>query len=220
MTKEPLSDDLVLKIKPFIGHTFGEVSRSEGVPFGNVNSKGCIGNFVQDLVGLRKGPSRLDYSWGDLKSLSHHLRQLLGRCVIGSINSLADQMIDEDIPFDDCVLADKVGKTVLVTVGTNRPQEEIPGAGWEKFVFETVGCHDLRHLPQWEGVVEDWEYLKEYCRSADRTGGYVSSGKKGPNDYLCFNPFAGSFTYKGRNLRRNGGLQLALGSTLVNELVA
>jgi hypothetical protein len=129
-------------------------------------------------------------------------------------------MVDDDIAFEDCVLADKIGKTVLVTVCTNRTKGGPTGAGWENFTFETVGCHDIRNLPQWTKVVEDWEFLKEYCRDAARTGGYVSSGKKGPNDHLCFNPFAGSFTYKGRNLRRNGGLQLALGSTLVNELVA
>ena len=214
-------DKLVDRIKPFIGLSFAEVSNSQGVPFGNPNSKWCIGLFVQDLVGLKQGPSRLDYPGdGDLKSLSHHIREALGACVVGSISSLASQMIDDDVPFDDCVLADKIGKTVLVTVGTNRSKGGPTGTGWEKFTFETVGLHDVRRLPQWGKVTEDWEYLKEYCRNATRTGGHVSSGKKGPNDYLCFNPMAGSFTYGGRNLRRNGGLQLALGATLVNELVA
>lgn len=204
-----------------MGRDFLDVSQSENVPFPvNLSGKGVVGHFVEDLVGLRRSNDRLDFDWGDLKTKLHHLGIEVGGCVIGSLNSLAAEMIEEDVPFEDFVLGRKIGQTVLVTYCTNRRGGGNAGEGWERFTFESVNDHVLRDMPQWEGVKEDWEVLKEYTRSAYLSDGFVSSGKKGPNDYLSFNSCGGTFSYGGRNLRHRGGIQLKLGKTLMREICA
>lgn len=212
-------EDLINRLRPFMGRSFLEVSESESVPFtGGLKGKGVVGHWIEDLVGLPRDNDRLDFPWGDLKSKYHHLGKPLGACVIGSLNSLASQMIDENVPFDDFVLGKKIGQTVLVTYCTNRQGGGPTGAGWEKFTFETVSNHVLRSSPYWEGVLEDWEYLKGYAKGAHVCGNYVSSSHKGPHDYLALNSCGGSFSYGGRNLRRRGGIQLKLGKTLVQAI--
>jgi hypothetical protein len=211
--------DLIQRIKPFLGRTFLDVSQSENVPFtGGLQGKGVVGHWIEDLVGLPRDNDRLDFPWGDLKSKFHHVGKEIGGCVVGSLNSLAAEMIEEDTPFEEFILGKKISQTVLVTYCTNRRGGGAAGEGWEKFTFETVNDHVLRNLPQWEGVKEDWEVLKEYTRSAYLSDGFVSSSKKGPNDFLAFNSCGGSFSYGGRNLRRRSGIQLKLGKTLVREL--
>lgn len=212
-------EDLINRLRPFMGRTFLDVSTSESVPFtGGLKGKGVVGHWIEDLVGLPRDNDRLDFPWGDLKSKYHHLGKKVGGCVVGSLNSLASQMIDEDVAFDDFVLGRKIGETVLVTYCTNRKGGGPTGAGWENFTFESVSDHVLRSTPYWEGIQEDWEYLKGYARGASRVGNFVSSSHKGPHDYLRFNSCSGSFTYEGRNLRRRGGIQLSLGKTLMREL--
>jgi hypothetical protein len=215
-----LSEDLITRIKPFVGLTFAEVSRKENLTFPDINSKGCVGHFVESLVGLSRDSDRLDFSWGDLKTKVFHQGRKIKGCVVGSLNSLASEMVDDDVDFDNFILGKKIGETVLVTVCTNRQCGGPAGAGWQNFTFESVSAHTLRHLPEWEGVKEDWEYLKEYTREAVETGGFVSSGEKGPNGYLGFNSCSGSFTYEGRNLRRRSGIQLKLGFDLVRRVCA
>jgi len=212
--------DLVAKLRPFMGLTFKEVSKTTGITFPeNLAGKGCVGHFVEDLVGLPKDNDRLDYNWGDLRTKTHHAGvKKLGGCVIGSLNSLASEMIESDTNFDDFILGKKVGQTVLVVVSSNRKGGGAAGEGWEKFTFETVSDHSLRKLPVWEGICEDWDFLKDYVHQSFLAGTPVSSGKKGPNDYLCFNSCGGQFSWKGRNLRRSGGIQLALGATLVQKV--
>jgi hypothetical protein len=213
-----LAEDLVTRVKPFVGLTFAEVAAAEGLTFTNVNSKGCVGHFVEDLVGLPRDNDRMDFDWGDLKAKVFHSGREVGGCVIGSLNSLAPEMIDGNVDFDDFVLGKKIGKTVLVTVCTNRQSGGPAGAGWQNFTFESVSSHTLCHLPEWEGVKEDWEFLKGYVKGVALVGGFVSSGQKGPNGFLKFNSCGGAFRYNGRNLRRRGGIQLALGKNLVQKV--
>lgn len=211
--------ELVAKVQPFVGKTFLEVAELTGVSFPQrLQGKGVVGHFVEDLVGLPKDNDRLDYAWGDLKTKTFHAGQKLGGCVVGSLNSLASELLDDDVNFNDFVLGHKVGQTVLVTVCTNRKGGGAAGDGWERFTFESVAAHALRDLPEWEGVCEDWEYLKDYTFKCLLSGTHVSSSKKGPNDFLCFNSCGGSFKFAGRNLRRSGGVQLALGATLVRRV--
>jgi hypothetical protein len=212
--------DLVTKLRPFMGLTFKEVSKTTGITFPeSLAGKGCVGHFVEDLVGLPRDNDRLDFNWGDLKTKTHHAgAKKLGGCVIGSLNSLASEMIESDTNFDDFILGKKIGQTVLVVVSSNRKGGGAAGEGWEKFTFETVSDHNLKELPVWEGVCEDWSFLKNYVWQSFLTGTPVSSGKKGPNDYLCFNSCGGQFSWRGRNLRRSGGIQLALGATLVQKV--
>ena len=211
--------ELVTKVQPFIGKTFLEVSQETGVPFPQrLKGKGVVGHFVEGLVGLPKDNDRLDYSWGDLKTKTYHAGGQVGGCVIGSLNSLAAQILNDDVKFDDFILGHKIGQTVLVTVCTNRKGGGAAGDGWEKFTFETVASHALRDLPEWEGICEDWEYLKDYVLKCLLTETFVSSSHKGPNDFLCFNSCGGAFKFSGRNLRRSGGIQLALGTTLVRRV--
>jgi hypothetical protein len=215
-----LAQDLVTRVKPFVGLTFSKVAATEGLTFTNINSKGCVGLFVERLVGLPPGPDRLDYPWGDLKAKVFHAGEKVGGCVIGSLNSLASEMIDGDVDFDDFILGKKIGETVLVTVCSNRHKGGPAGVGWQNFTFESVSAHVLRNLPEWGGVKEDWEFLKEYTREAVEKGTFISSSKGGPNDFLTFNSCGGEFRYNGRNLRRRGGVQLALGKTLVRQVCA
>jgi hypothetical protein len=215
-----LAQDLVTRVKPLVGLTFSEVAATEGLTFPDVNGKGCVGHFVEDLVGLPRDNDRLDFSWGDLKAKVFHSGEKVGGCVIGSLNSLASEMIDSNIDFDDFILGKKIGETVLVTVCTNRRGGGPAGVGWQNFTFESVSAHVLRQLPEWEGVKEDWEFLKGYVKGVALVGGFVSSGQKGPNGFLKFNSCGGEFRYNGRNLRRRGGIQLALGKTLVRQVCA
>ena len=212
-------EQLVAELSPFVGKTFAEVVTETGVRFPErLAGKGVVGHFVEDLVGLPKDSDRLDYGWGDLKSKTYHAGAKLGGCVIGSLNSLADELLTADVDFDEFVLGRKIGQTVLVTVCTNRRGGGKAGDGWERFTFESVSSHALNQLPQWQGVKEDWEFLKNYVFQSVLTGTPVSSSKKGPNDYLTFNSCGGAFKFQGNNLRRRGGIQLALGATLVREV--
>jgi hypothetical protein len=46
-------EDLTSLILPFVGKTFLDVSKKQGVPFPkNLNGTGVVGHFVEDLVGL------------------------------------------------------------------------------------------------------------------------------------------------------------------------
>jgi hypothetical protein len=211
--------EIVAKLLPFVGKTFLEVSELTGVPFPAAGkAKGVVGWFVEALVGLTRDNDRLDYEWGDLKTKVYHAGKEIGGCVIGSLNSLANELLEDDVAFDDFILGKKIGQTVLVTVCTNRKGGGTAADGWENFTFEGVSTHALRDLPEWQGVCEDWEWLKNHIAKCAIEGVYVSSSQRGPNDFLRLNSCGGSFKFCGRNLRRNGGLQLALGKTVVQKL--
>jgi hypothetical protein len=216
-------EQLVAELSPFVGKTFAEVVNETGVRFPErLAGKGVVGHFVEDLVGLPKDSDRLDYGWGDLKTDTYHQGCKLGGCIVGSLNSLASEMLVDDVDFDEFVLGRKIGQTVLVTVCTNRRGGGKAGDGWERFTFESVSSHALNQLPQWQGVKEDWEFLKNYVHNCVVKDDYVSSSKKGLNGYLTFNSCGGEFKFQGRNLRRptnkSKGVQLALGATLVREV--
>ena len=211
--------NLVEKLKPFVGKTFLEVSKLTGVSFPDkLGSKGCVGHFVEDLVGLPRDNDRLDFEWGDLKTKTYHKGQKVGGCVVGSLNSLVSELLDSNVCFDDFVLGKKIGQTVLVGVCTNRKGGGDFGEGWKNFTFESVSSHALNQTPEWKGIVEDFEFLKSYVSQCFLTGEKVSSGKKGPNDFLTFNSCGGAFNFRGFNLRNSGGIQLALGATLVRRV--
>jgi hypothetical protein len=170
------------------------------------------------VAGIPRGNDRLDFTkeTAEFKSTSFHEGADLSACVIGSINSLAKEMIDEDVAFENSVIGQKCFRTVMATVCTNRKKGGPAGAGWESFTLETVDNHPLIEMPEWGGIVEDWEHLKGYVRHEALSGGFVTSSARGPNDFLCFNPCKSPFRYNGRALRESGGgLQLAFGATLM-----
>jgi hypothetical protein len=218
----PTISEVIRKLSPLKGLTFSEIKRLSGVEFtSKLGHKGCVGHFVEGLAGLPKSNERLDFKkeGGELKTKVYHKGCELGACVVGHINELAAEMIEQDVSLEESIIGQKMFKTVLVTVCSNRKGGGPAGAGWESFTLETVDNHPLLEMPEWEGIVEDWEYLKEYTRHASLSRGFVSSSAKGPNDYLCFNPCSASFRYNGRALRKSGGgLQLALGATLMRRI--
>ena len=219
----PSVSQVVKKLRTFKGFALGEISRITGVKFSEkLGHKGCVGHFIEDVAGIPRGNDRLDFTEviAELKSKLLSRGAGLSACVIGSINSLPEEMVDEDVSFEDSVIGQKCFRMVIVTVCSNRGSGGPAGEGWEKFTLETVNDFHLLEMPEWEGVKEDWEYLKRCVREAARGGYTVSCGTKGPNDYLCFNPSNGSFRYKGEPLRKSGGgLQLALGATLMRRLI-
>jgi DNA mismatch repair protein MutH len=219
-TQTPITpQDLVAKLQPLVGKTFYQLSVETGLPFHyNVNSKGVVGLYIEDLVGLSHDNDRLDFSWGDLKALIAHLGQEPGICVIGSLNSLAPKMLDENVSFDNFILGQKVANTVFVFVNTNRKKGGPAGVGWEKFTLESVSAHALKDSSEWGKVCEDWEDLKLKVREIYFKGEKVSSSLTGKNGLLCFNSCAGKFQWQGSNLRKQGGIQLAFGSLLMRKL--
>lgn len=214
-------ESVVEKLKPFVGKTFLEISESTGVPFPTSgDSKGVVGWFIESLVGLSRDNDRLDYPWGDLKAKVTHKDRKPGNIVVGSLNSLVDILLDDSIPFAEVILGRKISQTVLVMVNSNRKGGGGLNAtsGWENYTFDSVSNHLLRDMPEWQGVCEDWSSLRSYVWDCILSNKFVSSGRKGTNNFLCFNSCGGKFMLRERNLRKNGGLQLALGSNLVQKL--